>query len=226
MRSVIIYYSQTGSTRKIAHAIHRGMGQITDPCDIMTIREADHLDLKKYDLIGLGSPVWMGGLPPNMRIFVENIPQQAGKHVFSFNTHGVMPELYFPSVVRKLRVKGFTVIGMRDWYGSVHFQVAPKPYFTDGHPDETDLREAELFGAEMVERSRKIYSGQTDLIPELTDLPMSPPSNLPKPQPELLKDKCLYPEDIAELVIWLLTRRPNVKIGRPVLIQTMENPWQ
>jgi NADP-dependent 3-hydroxy acid dehydrogenase YdfG len=38
-------------------------------------------------------------------------------------------------------------------------------------------------------------------------------------------DKCLYPEDIADLVMWLLTRRPNVKIGRPVLIQTMENPW-
>lgn len=39
-------------------------------------------------------------------------------------------------------------------------------------------------------------------------------------------DKCLYPEDIADLVLWLLTRRPNVKIGRPILIQTMENPWE
>lgn len=38
--------------------------------------------------------------------------------------------------------------------------------------------------------------------------------------------KCLYPEDIADLVVWLVTRRPNVKIGRPVLIQTMENPWE
>jgi len=39
------------------------------------------------------------------------------------------------------------------------------------------------------------------------------------------ESKCLYPEDIAELVLWLLTRRTNVKIGLPVLIQTMENPW-
>jgi 3-oxoacyl-[acyl-carrier protein] reductase len=37
--------------------------------------------------------------------------------------------------------------------------------------------------------------------------------------------KCLYPEDIADLVIWLLTRRPNIKIGTPILIQTMQNPW-
>lgn len=38
--------------------------------------------------------------------------------------------------------------------------------------------------------------------------------------------KCLYPEDLADLVIWLLTRRQNVKIGLPVLIQTMLNPWE
>lgn len=37
--------------------------------------------------------------------------------------------------------------------------------------------------------------------------------------------KCLYPDDLAELVFWLLTRRVNIKIGTPILIQTMENPW-
>ena len=44
--------------------------------------------------------------------------------------------------------------------------------------------------------------------------------------PGLDQNKCLYPEDIAELVIWLLTRRPNIKIGTPILIQTMQNPWE
>jgi NADP-dependent 3-hydroxy acid dehydrogenase YdfG len=44
--------------------------------------------------------------------------------------------------------------------------------------------------------------------------------------PKLDHEKCLYPEDIAELVIWLLTRRRNIKIGTPILIQTMENPWE
>jgi 3-oxoacyl-[acyl-carrier protein] reductase len=39
------------------------------------------------------------------------------------------------------------------------------------------------------------------------------------------ESKCLYAEDISDLVIWLLTRRKNIKIGRPVLIQTMKNPW-
>ena len=44
--------------------------------------------------------------------------------------------------------------------------------------------------------------------------------------PGLNHAKCLYPEDIADLVIWLLTRRPNIKIGTPILIQTMDNPWE
>jgi 3-oxoacyl-[acyl-carrier protein] reductase len=39
-------------------------------------------------------------------------------------------------------------------------------------------------------------------------------------------EKCLYPQDIADLAVWLLTRRPNVKIGTPILIQTMLNPWE
>ncbi len=42
----------------------------------------------------------------------------------------------------------------------------------------------------------------------------------------LSHEKCLYPEDVADLVLWLVTRRPNIKIGRPVLIQTMLNPWK
>ena len=44
--------------------------------------------------------------------------------------------------------------------------------------------------------------------------------------PGLDHEKCLYPQDIAELVLWLLTRRSNIKIGTPILIQTMENPWE
>ncbi len=44
--------------------------------------------------------------------------------------------------------------------------------------------------------------------------------------PGLDHSKCLYPEDIADLALWLLTRRTNIKIGTPILIQTMENPWE
>jgi NAD(P)-dependent dehydrogenase (short-subunit alcohol dehydrogenase family) len=51
-------------------------------------------------------------------------------------------------------------------------------------------------------------------------------SEMTENSPGLDPAKCLLPEDIADLVIWLLTRRENIKIGRPILIQTMLNPWE
>jgi len=59
----------------------------------------------QYDLIGLGSPVWCGAETPNVRRFVESLPPQQGRHIFVFNTHGVMPEQYFPAVVRRLKAR-------------------------------------------------------------------------------------------------------------------------
>lgn len=44
--------------------------------------------------------------------------------------------------------------------------------------------------------------------------------------PGLNHERCLYPADIADLALWLVTRRANVKIGRPLLIQTMLDPWE
>jgi len=51
-------------------------------------------------------------------------------------------------------------------------------------------------------------------------------SEMTKNSASLDHEKCLYPEDLAELVMWLLTRRPNIKIGTPILFQTMLNPWE
>jgi 3-oxoacyl-[acyl-carrier protein] reductase len=44
--------------------------------------------------------------------------------------------------------------------------------------------------------------------------------------PGLDETKCLSPEDIADLVLFQLSRWENIKIGRPILIQTMQNPWE
>jgi flavodoxin len=204
MKSIVIYYSQSGNTGKIARAINKGMVLAGVQCDLVHVKDIDPKDLSQYDLIGLGSPVWMGGFTPNVRIFVESIPKQNGNHIFSFNTHGVMPELYFPTVIRKLEMKGFTVVGMKDWFGSVHFQVAFKPYFTDGHPDEIDLKEAENFGREMVETSKRISAGESNLIPPLPDFKLTPQllallefyqsGHNPHGTLKYDKEKCAYPK--------------------------------
>lgn len=67
---------------------------------------------------------------------------------------------------------------------------------------------------------------QSDNVRVNTICPGMVVSEMSENSPGLDLAKCLVPEDIADLVIWLLTRRPNIKIGTPILIQTMENPWE
>lgn len=73
---------------------------------------------------------------------------------------------------------------------------------------------------EFIQRENQDFGVRVDTIcPGMVITEMS------KDSKGLDHSKCLYPEDIADLVVWLLTRRQNIKIGTPILIQTMENLW-
>jgi len=158
----------SGNTKKIAEAIHRGMSGSGDRCDIVRIKDVDAQDLVGYDLVGLGSYIINCREPVRVTNFIQHTMKPLeGKHAFAFSTHGALPGYYLARVVPAMIQRGLTVIGWNDWFGSVFYPVTPKPYFTDGHPDAIDLKEAEDFGSEMVERSRRVYRGETQLIPVL-----------------------------------------------------------
>ena len=202
MKCLIIYFSQTGNTEKIAGAIQAGVKKAAGNCDIIRMQDANPRRLYDYDLIGLGSPV-IGLVPGNVDIFIKNMSFLGGKHIFSFCTHGTHPELYYPDIVRKLNKRGLVVIGTRGWYGAVYISAMPQPYPTNGHPDEIDLKEAESYGSEMVELSQKIHAGHKELIPpELPwpdnvtkeDLDPSALERTFKSMVKFHKEKCLYPK--------------------------------
>ncbi|MFC1820219.1 flavodoxin domain-containing protein [Thermodesulfobacteriota bacterium] len=201
MKSIIIYFSLTGSTKKVALAIHKGMSQVADQCDIATVKEVEdkEFDIQRlidYDLIGVGSPVWGIPIPQNFKDMIESMPQLKDKHAFAFCTHGCAPAYFFPQVVRFLARRGLKVIATRDWYGSLYLPVAPKPYLTDGHPDNIDLMEAEHFGREIVELSRRVSAGETQLIPPLPPMPPKLKSSrqIKRFLPQFNLQKCRYPE--------------------------------
>jgi flavodoxin/ferredoxin len=167
MKSIVIYYSQTGNTKEIAGAIRGGVGEVM-PCDLARLQDVDTPDLAPYDLIGLGGPVWHRREPANVMNFIEyTMNAVEDKHGFAFCTHGLQPGRFLARVVPMMKQKGLTVVGWRHWYCSVSMPEKPKPYFTDGHPDEIDLQEARSFGKEVAERSRKIYAGDIGLVPAL-----------------------------------------------------------
>lgn len=167
MKSIVIYYSQTGNTKAIAEAIRDGIGEVIE-CDLARLQDVDTPDLAPYDLIGLGAPVWHRREPSNLMNFIEyTMNKVEGRHGFAFCTHGLLPGRFLARVVPMMAQKGLTVIGWRNWYCSVTMPEKPKPYFTDGHPDAIDLEEAKNFGTEIAERSRKVYAGETGLVPVL-----------------------------------------------------------
>ena len=111
MKILIIYYSQSGNTRKIAKCIARGARSAGAEVDVVKLKDASYEMLDGYDLIGIGSPVWKADTP-NLHGFIDKMPNQNGKLCFAFNTHGTLPHLYFPIVLPNLKNHGLLPIGM------------------------------------------------------------------------------------------------------------------
>jgi len=191
-KSIVIYYSVAGSTRKVAQAIHKGMSELADQADIVAIKGAQgvpgmHMGhLLEYDLIGIGSPCWRGMMTPNVIDFIRRMPTQAiqsvyardhykelkpeeKQHYFFFVTHGKGSMASMRQAYDALTSRDLTVIGWNDWYGNGKMAYAAAPWWTYGHPDEIELKEAEAFGRQMVERSRRIAKGETTLIPRMPE---------------------------------------------------------
>jgi flavodoxin/ferredoxin len=193
MKCIILYFSQSGNTKKMGYAIRSGIKPFVEQCDINRLDKTDTNVLAAYDLVGIGSPCW-DGVPFHIERILADMSPLPGKHAFTFCTHGVMGFRFLPNIVRLLTEKEMVVIGSRDWYCSVYHPLIPKPYLTDGHPDAVDLKEAEQFGREMLEISKRVSSGETGLIPPIPFMP--PPRTLSRPLTTkcINIEKCLYPE--------------------------------
>lgn len=180
MKVLVLYYSQTGNTQKIARSIAAGVRTCGHQADVkfMTRDKNENTRgnpqkayaslyeiLDDYDMVGIGSPVWYE-MPPNVRSFVENMPERNGQLGFSFCTHATMPNLYFPLVIGRLQRGGFRIVDWAKWYGNSEIQIFPEPYYTAGHPDETDMSEAKTFGMQLCEEAQKILAGDESLIKE------------------------------------------------------------
>ncbi len=208
MKCIVIYYSWTGNTKQIASAIHSGIKEIFDECDIISMKEVDINKLREYDLIGLGSFVQSFREPAPVTEFVDAMPDMTGKYGFTFCTHGTCAGSYIERMVKGLRGKGLKVTGWNDWYGSGFIPLMPKPYYTDGHPDQIDLDEAKEFGKEIAQRSLRIARGETQLMPELPEREeydrlygelmdlggREQMADMAKLKPVYNPEKCLYPK--------------------------------
>ena len=110
MKTAIIFYSRTGNTRHVAQILGEKLrGKKTD-VDVIEIKEEKRLsylkagyiglkqkelpikntdvDLKKYDIIILGSPIWAGKLCPYLKTFLRQAKNVKGKTTAVYITCG------------------------------------------------------------------------------------------------------------------------------------------
>lgn len=159
MRACVVYFSQTGNTRKVAEAIQEALARAAGFCALYRLEEADPAVLSRYDLIGLGCPAFYLREPLNVRRFLLDIPDQRmtgrPKPFFVFVTHGGTPGDAYSRISRLAANRGLDVIGA---YGCLGVDTFPpyadrRPLIAHGHPDSADLERARSFAASMVERA-------------------------------------------------------------------------
>jgi len=159
VRAILVYFSQTGNTEKVAEAIAEGIREGGGEADLVRIEKLNAALLSHYDLIGIGSPVFYYKIPFNVEEVLRDLPELRGKFAFLFLTQGGHPANTFWRMSKILNQKGIPVIGAFECFG---YDTFPAYIGTDrqkGHPDAQELSAARSFGKSLPARYERARSG-------------------------------------------------------------------
>lgn len=70
MKAVIIYWSATGNTKKVAQTIHDALKENGIDAELKTVKEDADTDLHDYDLVFIGAPSYMWSPPEPVRKWI------------------------------------------------------------------------------------------------------------------------------------------------------------
>jgi len=87
-KALIVWYSQTGHTKRIGQIIADTWQKQGIKVDTSDIRNFDKKLMVGYDLIAMGSPVYYCNIPENAAKWLNGIPKIDGTPVVSFVTFG------------------------------------------------------------------------------------------------------------------------------------------
>jgi flavodoxin len=165
MNILILYYSESGNTRKVAEAMASGLSSAPDTIvDLRCIEKVNPARWENYDLIFIGTPAISWTVAEPVKKAFENFPADT-RPVFKlalFVTYGV-PDIQFygeciglvKSYCQKLNVEylgEYCCLGEHrviDRLAQIHPEKVPLAQTSLGHPDETDLKKAADFAVDI-----------------------------------------------------------------------------
>jgi ferredoxin/flavodoxin len=151
MDVLLICFSQTGNTRKIADAMAEAFRELGCLVRMIPLSEAIPEDVAKVDLLGIGTPCFSSQSPTPIKEFLRTLPSLDGQRSFVFATSSGAPGRVLYDMASLLRRKGAQVLGGFLARGEVHH---PAPYMTGqfpGRPTEEDLIRARQFAISVAE---------------------------------------------------------------------------
>jgi flavodoxin len=106
MKACVLYFSQTGNTKKFAESISDAL-ETTAVFDITT---TEPTVVNNYDLIILGTPVH--GFNPSKEAlsFVKSLPEGNGKKAALFCTYRLWKGRTFSKLEKELKKKGYSTV--------------------------------------------------------------------------------------------------------------------
>jgi flavodoxin I len=154
MKALVIYYSETGNTEKLARAIHEA---IHIDKELLPIRDVKNT--QGYDIIFVGFPVQAHSVPAKLNAFFKGLPD--GQNIALFCTHGSLRGGHLPkqalehAVGLATRAKILGTFGVRGRVDAKiiealmkrveHRAWAEEAQGADEHPSEMDLTDGKEF---------------------------------------------------------------------------------
>jgi flavodoxin/ferredoxin len=151
MKIAIVYFSQTGNTRKVAEAIAEEFEQAGHDTACFSIKDAASENLKKFDLIGLGTPTFESHAPTPVKDYIQSLPMLSGRRSFVFATCGGASGNVLFDIAKRLKGKGSEVIGELLVIGEVHHPAPCIVGKSPGRPNLEDLNNAKRFASAMIQ---------------------------------------------------------------------------
>jgi flavodoxin/Pyruvate/2-oxoacid:ferredoxin oxidoreductase delta subunit len=154
-KSLIVYFSQGGTTARVAESIASGLRATDWQADLCNTKDGEPPEVRGYDLIGIGSPVYFYRPPFNVMDYVKGLPDLKGMASFVFVLHGTYRSDAGTTIRRALARKGAREVGYFHSCGADYFLGYLKrgSLFSPGHPTAEELAQAEMFGREVAANS-------------------------------------------------------------------------
>jgi len=147
-KCLMIYFSKGGTTEKVANSIAEGLLGSECQVDLCNIKDSGLPDIKGYDLLGIGTPVYYYRPAFNILDSLKTLPDLGGMPYFTFILYGAYRFDTDVIINKILSSKNAYQVGFYHCYGEGYFLGYLKRgyLFSPNHPTASELEEAKVFG--------------------------------------------------------------------------------